>query len=84
MKGIFISGFSDEISPSLDEQLSCLNAEVGEGTMDTSACMQAALEGGSEYFLVEQDDCYGRDPFESLRISRDNLIKMGYADWFNL
>lgn len=59
-------------------------AEVGEGTMDTSACMQAALEGGSEYFLVEQDDCYGRDPFESLRISRDNLIKMGYADWFNL
>lgn len=26
MKGIFISGFADEISPSLDEQLSCLTA----------------------------------------------------------
>ena len=31
-----------------------------------------------------QDDTYGRDPFESLKISRDNLIKMGYADWFEL
>lgn len=57
-------------------------AEVGEGTLDTPACIEAGLRGGSEYFLVEQDDCYGRDPFDSLRISRDNLIRMGYADWF--
>ena len=45
-------------------------------------CIQAGLEGGSEYFLIEQDDTYGRDPFDSLRISRDNLIAMGYGDWF--
>ncbi|MCF0136274.1 MAG: sugar phosphate isomerase/epimerase [Lachnospiraceae bacterium] len=57
-------------------------AEVGEGTIDTPACIEAGLAGGSEYFLVEQDDCYGRDPFDSLKISRDNLVKMGYGDWF--
>lgn len=57
-------------------------AEVGEGTLDIPACIQAGLDGGSEYFLVEQDNCYGRDPFESLKISHDNLVKLGYGDWF--
>ena len=51
-------------------------AEVGEGTLPVKECIQAGLEGGSEYFLIEQDDTYGRDPFDSLRISRDNLIAM--------
>lgn len=57
-------------------------AEVGEGTLDIDGCIKAGLAGGSEYFLIEQDDCYGRDPFDSLRISRDNLIKLGYGSWF--
>jgi len=57
-------------------------AEVGEGTLPVKACIEAGLAGGAEYFLVEQDDCYGRDPFDSLKISRDNLVKMGFADWF--
>lgn len=59
-------------------------AEVGEGSLPISECIEAGLAGGSEYFLVEQDDTYGRDPFESLAISRENLIKLGYADWFEL
>ncbi|MDO4295985.1 MAG: sugar phosphate isomerase/epimerase [bacterium] len=59
-------------------------AEVGEGSLPIKACIEAGFEGGSEYFLIEQDDTYGRDPFESLKISRDNLIKLGYEDWFNL
>ncbi len=58
-------------------------AEVGEGNLPVKECIEAALEGGSEYFLIEQDDTYGRDPFESLKISRDNLIAMGYGDWFH-
>ena len=57
-------------------------AEVGEGTLDIPACIEAGLAGGSEYFLVEQDMTYGRDPFESLKISHNNLVKMGYGDWF--
>ncbi len=59
-------------------------AEVGEGSLPIKECIEAGLAGGSEYFLIEQDDTYGRDPFESLKISRDNLIKLGYADWFEL
>lgn len=57
-------------------------AEVGEGTLDMPAIIEAGLESGSEYFIIEQDDCYGRDPFESLEISRDNLYRMGYKDFF--
>ena len=57
-------------------------AEVGEGTLNIPACIEAGLAGGSEYFLVEQDMTYGRDPFESLKISHNNLVKMGYGDWF--
>ena len=57
-------------------------AEVGEGTLDIPACIEAGLNGGSEYFLVEQDMTYGRDPFDCLKTSRDNLVKMGYGDWF--
>ena len=59
-------------------------AEVGEGSLPVKECIEAGLDGGSEYFLIEQDDTYGRDPFESLKISRDNLIKLGFADWFEL
>lgn len=59
-------------------------AEVGEGNLPIKACIEAGLAGGSEYFLIEQDTTYDRDPFESLKISRDNLIKLGYADWFEL
>ncbi len=59
-------------------------AEVGEGNLPVKECIEAGLAGGSEYFLIEQDDTYGRDPFESLKISRDNLFKLGYKDWFEL
>ena len=45
------------------------------------AIIQAGLESGSEYFLIEQDETYDRDVWESLRISRDNLIRMGYQSW---
>lgn len=59
-------------------------AELGEGSLPVKACVEAGLLGGSEYFLIEQDDTYGRDPFESLKISRDHLIELGYGDWFEL
>ena len=57
-------------------------AEVGEGSLDIPGCIEAGLAGGSEYFLVEQDLTYGRDPFDCLKTSHDNLVKMGYGDWF--
>jgi len=57
-------------------------AEVGEGSLDMPACIEAGLAGGSKYFLVEQDNTYDRTPFEALKISHDNLVKMGYGEWF--
>lgn len=56
-------------------------AEVGEGVLDMPAIINAGAASGSEYFLIEQDRTYNRDVYESLRISRDNLIRMGYEDW---
>ena len=57
-------------------------AELGAGSLPLKACIEAGLEGGAEYFLIEQDDAYGRDPFDCLKDSRDHLISLGYADWF--
>lgn len=57
-------------------------AELGEGNLDIKSIMEAGLESGAQYFLVEQDDTYGRDPFECLEISANHLRKLGYTDWF--
>lgn len=57
-------------------------AELGKGNLPLKACIEAGLAGGAEYFLIEQDDAYGRDPFDCLRDSRDHLIELGYGDWF--
>lgn len=57
-------------------------AEIGEGSLDMKGIIEAGLESGSQYFLVEQDELYGRDPFDCLKTSGDNLRKLGYSDWF--
>ena len=57
-------------------------AEVGEGTLDFPEIIEAATQIGAEYLFVEQDEFYGRDVFECLRISRDNLVAMGFAHLF--
>lgn len=54
-------------------------AEVGEGNLNWPAILAAAEAGGVEYLLVEQDDCYGRDPFACLATSCRNLRAMGYG-----
>ena len=54
-------------------------AEVGEGNLNWPAILTAAREIGVEWCFVEQDDCYGRDPFESLAISYRNLVAMGLS-----
>ena len=54
-------------------------AEIGEGNLNWQAIMQAAREGGVEWYIVEQDNCYVRDPFESLAISYRNLKAMNVS-----
>lgn len=57
-------------------------AELGEGSLDLKTIIEAGLASGSQYFLIEQDDVYGRDPFDCLKTSADHLRKLGYTDWF--
>ena len=54
-------------------------AEIGEGNLNWPAILQAAQEGGVEWYLVEQDQCYDRDPFQSLAVSYHNLRAMGLS-----
>lgn len=51
---------------------------VGEGNMNFDAIFNAAEDSGVEYMLVEQDDCYGEDPFECLKRSYEYLRSKGF------
>ncbi len=51
-------------------------AEIGEGNLNWSSILLACQEAGVEWYAVEQDICQ-RDPFESLKISYQNLREMG-------
>lgn len=57
-------------------------AELGAGSLPLKECIEAGLAGGAEYFLIEQDDSYGRDPFDCLKDSRAHLVELGYESWF--
>ncbi len=55
------------------EQYYC---EVGEGNLDWPGILAACEAARVEWYIVEQDTCRC-DPFESLKISFDNLKAMG-------
>ncbi|MBM0065451.1 sugar phosphate isomerase/epimerase family protein [Alkalicoccobacillus gibsonii] len=57
-------------------------AELGEGNLDLKAIIEAGLDAGVEHFFIEQDDTYGRDPFECLKISGEHLRELGYSHMF--
>jgi sugar phosphate isomerase/epimerase len=52
-------------------------APVGEGNINFEDVIKAAGDAGTEYLLVEQDDCHGEDPFDCLKRSYDNLRALG-------
>lgn len=53
-------------------------AVVGEGNINFDRVFEKAEAGGTEYLLVEQDDCNGEDPFECLRRSYAYLKSCGF------
>ncbi|WP_213016856.1 sugar phosphate isomerase/epimerase [Desemzia sp. RIT 804] len=57
-------------------------AELGTGSLDLKGIIEQSIESGARYLLVEQDDVYGRDPFDSLADSRDYLYELGYKNLF--
>ncbi len=52
-------------------------APVGSGNMDFEGILSALKEAGTKYALVEQDDCYGEDPFLCLEASYRYLSSLG-------
>ena len=52
-------------------------AVIGEGNINFDKVISAAEKAGTEYLLVEQDDCYGEDPFDCLKRSYNYLKAMG-------
>ena len=51
-------------------------AEVMEGNLNWPAIFAACATSGVEYAMVEQDDCNGKNPFESLKISYENIMEV--------
>jgi len=66
-------------SPDIFHREQCIQfAEIGEGNLDMKEIIDAAVEGGAVYLPIEQDQTYGRDPFDCIRTSVKNLCEMGY------
>lgn len=76
-----LSGGMGNIMRSLTDMVQF--AEVGEGNLDMKTIIDLAGETGVEHIFIEQDDTYGKDPFESLEISARNLKSLGFEDRFN-
>jgi len=58
-----------------------LPVEIGTGAVNIKECIDAAVKIGVRYGIVEQDvtaDKRKLPAFESIRLSRENLKKMGY------
>ncbi len=62
----------------LDPERNRIFAAVGEGNMDFEEILKVACEIGVEYAAVEQDNCYGEDPFACLARSLAYLRGLGY------
>ena len=54
-------------------------APIGSGNMNFPKILQAFTDAKAEYAFVEQDDCYGRDPFDCLKESFLYLRAQGYC-----
>lgn len=53
-------------------------AEVGQGNLDWKPIIEQGIASGAAHLLIEQDQTYGRDIWESLTISREHLVSLGY------
>lgn len=53
-------------------------AEIGEGNLNMKEIIEASVKGGVIYMPIEQDQVYGRDPFDCIRTSVKNIRNMGF------
>jgi sugar phosphate isomerase/epimerase len=50
-----------------------LFAEVGEGNLNWEAIIAAGKASGVQWYIVEQDNCYGQSPFDCIERSLKNM-----------
>jgi sugar phosphate isomerase/epimerase len=53
-------------------------AEIGQGNLDWNLIIPLCEKNGIPYAVIEQDGDFLSDPFDSLAMSRDYLVKAGY------
>lgn len=53
-------------------------AVIGEGNINFDRVFKSAEKAGTKYMLVEQDECYGEDPFDCLARSYKYLSSLGF------
>ncbi len=53
-------------------------APVGVGTIDFQRILAEKAKSGMEVYFVEQDQTFGQDPMEAIKISHNNLEKIGF------
>lgn len=71
-----------EPTPEIFHREQCIQfAEIGEGNLDMKAIIEAAVDGGAVYLPIEQDQCYGRDPFDCIRTSVEHIKNMGFGSY---
>ncbi len=51
---------------------------VGYGCQNVASLIEAGLEAGAKWFIVEQDQWYNRHPLEAAKMSRDYIKSIGY------
>lgn len=51
---------------------------VGHGDQDMPAILQASLDAGAKWVVVEQDQSNGRTPMEAIALSREYLKSLGW------
>ena len=53
-------------------------AVIGEGNINFDRVFKSAEKAGTKYMLVEQDECYGENPFDCLARSYKYLSSLGF------
>lgn len=62
---------------SINAERKQLMAEVGEGNLNWLKIIDTCAKAGVKWYIVEQDDCNGKDPFDCLERSFKNVKAMG-------
>jgi len=65
----------DYMMRSKNESVEPWFAEIGKGNLNWQSIFAEAEKSGCQWYIIEQDDCNGRDPFDSIKMSFDFIAE---------